>query len=571
VFYLDKLFRNLIIAVLSLFPFITLIIIEFMQGNILTALIPSVLNYLIIATPGIILFWAFNSLKLALILPTSFYILFGIINHYVIAFRNASFQPWDILASKTVLNVLPAIELSLDISVLLAISWVIAVFIISFIIKKTPKIKTRILPFLICCSLLIVSGALIFKNDSRDDFWDTVSASRKNGFLLNFISSIQILNNPEPENYNINELELLLRDFENKIAPDDYPNIIVIMNEAFSDLGSFTDLKTNRDPLEFFHSLNATKGNVVVSVFGGGTCNTEYDFLTGNSSFMLRPGSYPMQQFVSTESPSLASILKIQGYQTTAIHPYYPNGWNRNRAYSFLGFDKFISLNDFETPEIMRQFVSDRCTYEKIIEITESAQSPQFIFCVTMQNHLGYDISYENFDESISISGKTLPQTKQYLSLISESDSAIKELIKHYKKQEKTTYILFFGDHQPALGDGFYESLTPTSPLDRYTVPFFLWCNNKTITLDSSVLSANFLAPILLDTIGLKTTPYYNFLLHLSERLPVISAQGILTSGGNLFTYGTENDYSDLLNLYNSLQYNQVFDRSKRIDKLFIP
>lgn len=419
-------------------------------------------------------------------------------------------------------------------------------------------------------STAIIIFSLFSSNENRDDFWDTVSASRNNGFLFSFISNTQILHNPAPENYNATDL-LTIKLNDSSPNSNTYPNIIVIMNEAFSDLSQYSDLKTNCDPLEFFHNFNeGAKGDLIVSVFGGGTCNTEYDFLTGNSSFMLRNGSYPMQQFVSKKSPSIASTLKAQGYTTTAIHPYYANGWNRNRAYPLLGFDNFISIEDFSEPEIVRQFVSDKSTYEKIIQITESSATPQFIFCVTMQNHLGYDILYENFKEEVSFpKSDSFPQMRQYLSLVKESDEALKNLIEYYKKQDMPTYILFFGDHQPAIDDGSFDRISPQNAFERYTVPFLLWCNKENVELGIQKTSPNFLAPILLKTAGLKTTSYDKYLLKLLKTIPVISTQGILDFNGNAFPLVSENPYKSSLNLYHSLQYNQVFDSSNRFDELF--
>ncbi|MEG2857592.1 MAG: LTA synthase family protein, partial [Clostridia bacterium] len=62
------------------------------------------------------------------------------------------------------------------------------------------------------------------------------------------------------------------------------PDIIVVMNESFADLSMIADLNTNQDVMPFVHSLkdtNSITGGARVSVFGGGTCNTDYDFLTG--------------------------------------------------------------------------------------------------------------------------------------------------------------------------------------------------------------------------------------------------------------------------------------------------
>ena len=90
-----------------------------------------------------------------------------------------------------------------------------------------------------------------------------------------------------------------------------------------------------RKSCRFLSSLQqeAVGGEVYVSVKGGNTANTEFEFLTGNSMAFLPTGSIPYQQYIKSETPSLASYLKSLGYTTTAIHPYNRSGWDRDTVY----------------------------------------------------------------------------------------------------------------------------------------------------------------------------------------------------------------------------------------------
>ena len=122
-----------------------------------------------------------------------------------------------------------------------------------------------------------------------------------------------------------------------------YPNIVVIMNEAFSDLSVWGDFATSEEVMPFFKSLQqeAVGGELYVSVKGGNTANTEFEFLTGDTMGFLPKGSIPYQQYINDETPSLASYLKTLGYSTTAIHPYNRTGWDRDTVYEKFGFDEF--------------------------------------------------------------------------------------------------------------------------------------------------------------------------------------------------------------------------------------
>ena len=136
---------------------------------------------------------------------------------------------------------------------------------------------------------------------------------------------------------------------------------------------------------------------MLVYPLGGGTANTEYEFLTGNSMAFLS-GNVPYQQFILRKGTySIAQILKNRGYYTIGIHPYYKKGYFRFKVYPLLGFDEFLDIESFNNPELVRGiYPSDKASYEKVIECYEQNRlsgKPLFIFNVTMQNHSGYDTS----------------------------------------------------------------------------------------------------------------------------------------------------------------------------------
>ena len=48
--------------------------------------------------------------------------------------------------------------------------------------------------------------------------------------------------------------------------------------------------------------------------------------------------------------------LEEQGYTTVAMHPYVPTNYNREVVYETMGFDRFLSLEDFEGDQTIRRF-----------------------------------------------------------------------------------------------------------------------------------------------------------------------------------------------------------------------
>ena len=99
---------------------------------------------------------------------------------------------------------------------------------------------------------------------------------------------------------------------------EEYPTIIIIMNESFSDLSIYGDnYQVSEEVLSFYNELeeNAIKGYTLTSIFGSGTANSEYEVLTGNAMMIFPRGAYVYNSYVNGKSYSLFSALKQYGYK----------------------------------------------------------------------------------------------------------------------------------------------------------------------------------------------------------------------------------------------------------------
>ena len=67
-------------------------------------------------------------------------------------------------------------------------------------------------------------------------------------------------------------------------TPEELPDIIAIMDETFSDPAVLGEFETNKDYMPFVHSIlrgevaNTISGYTDVSVLGGNTANSEFEF-----------------------------------------------------------------------------------------------------------------------------------------------------------------------------------------------------------------------------------------------------------------------------------------------------
>ncbi len=488
-----------------------------------------------------IIFFVTKSAKVSVRVVASLSMAFGLTNHYVMEFRSTPFVPWDIFSVRTAASVAGNYDFTPDVRVVLVTLGFAAILALSRFLsfRFEKRLFFRLIPAAAILAVLIAfSGKLQnesfqLANGLYPFLFTPAYMTKVNGMAATFVMDMAYVKVDKPKGYNRQEAAQILEEYGYTSAAeqaDSYPNIIVIMDEAFSDLAVLGEVKASEDYMPFVHSLmdgadNTVSGYLNVSVCGGNTANTEYEFLTGNSMAGLPAGSIPYQQYIKKEIPSLASYLNSLGYETYAMHPYNSTGWDRNKVYPWMGFENTLFLKDMADVRKLRTYASDAYDFEKVIELYEQKEegTPAFIFNVTMQNHGSYGETYDNFTPDITVDGIDSIALSQYLSLIKRTDEDLENLIAYFENQEEKTVIVFFGDHQPANAVAKYIMDENTSEEDRYKVPYIIWANYDIEEMQVDT-SANYLAAAALEAAGVPNSDYNRFLLDLKQYYPVYSA-----------------------------------------------
>lgn len=532
-----------------------------------------------------LLLFLFGKLKTALRCQTILFMIIGLANYYVLEFRSAPIMPWDILSIGTAASVANNFKYTLSKeTVFVLIGFVILILLESKVTLELKKDwRIRVGGVLASFALLWGFTAMLHQDSTvarfklYDKLFTPTVMSKRDGTAVAFLMELKYIVVEKPDGYNKEDAAALLASYDtgDTESAAHTPNIIVIMNEAFSDLSVLGDFETNEDYMPFLHSLmqegtpNTISGHLNVSVLGGNTANTEFEFLTGNTMAFLPQGSVAYQQYVKSNDYSIATYLKSKGYDTIAMHPYNASGWDRDKVYPLLGFDTFYSLKDWVNPVKIRKYVSDQSCYDKIIELYEQkdANTPFFLFNVTMQNHSSYSEEYDNFHPDITVEGTSSKILPNYLSLIKLSDQALENLIEYFSKADEDTVIVFFGDHQPSnsvaapvwkLNGRSGDSLTEEEEARRYKVPFIIWANYDIEAASNVETSANYLGSHVLRAAGLPLYDYRNYLSQLEGQYPVLTAiraenaQGISTP---------VKDVKSTLQDYMTLQYYNIFSQ----------
>lgn len=571
-----------------IYPLLALFLVESLYQNPFEqGFIMIFFNYLIYLGIYLICFFLTGRFRSTFIIGNTITFLFGMVNYFVMEFRGIPVCPWDLFSLGTAGNVAGGYSYQLNLPLIGRILCVCAMNVsVIHMCKQKISRPLRVTAFggaLVYTWMLLylfTQTSLLENAGFQADLWQQSAGYKRNGFYLSFIMNTRYLQTEKPDHYSVGKVEEIIEDYGETTAgqkAEVRPNIIMVMNEAYSDPRIVGDFKTNIDYAPFVNSLeeNTIKGNLYVSIFGGSTCNTEYEVLTGNSMAYLPRGSIAYQQYInkSQETGGLVMTLKEQDYQCYAIHPFDAEGWNRPVVYETMGFEKFYDMASFPSDsEMVRDFISDLESYKKIINLYEEKEKDEhiFVFDVTVQNHGGYKTG-ANFEEPVILEGmnEDYPAAEEYLSLLKVSDDAFAYLVWYFSQVEEPVMLVLFGDHQAAIEEEFYEELYGKSleELDleelqrRYAVPFLIWTNYDIEETWVEAMSANYLAGTVLSYAGLEIPSYFAYQNEMYQKLPVLNANGYMDAEGNCYSLDQKSQYNQLLEEYRILHYNSAADR----------
>ena len=511
----------------------------------------------------------------------------GVGNYFVVMFRSNPIVPWDIYSFETAMSVADNYVFSVD----WALAEHIAMFILMLIvgvrtnIRLNKKILRPILTVAMCIPAYFYISYLWQDNLERntglnDTLFNAKYMHSKDGFFVSFILDIHFLQIEEPKNYSDEYALSLLneQEVEKVETPEELPDIIAIMDETFSDPAVLGEFETNKDYMPFVHSIlrgevaNTISGYTDVSVLGGNTANSEFEFLTGNSMAFFPNGSVPYLQYIRDGISTIVPQLEEYGYTTYGTHPYRAKGWNREFIYDLMGFDYRYFQGSFPFEDKLRNYVSDEADFKSILEWRNNTEGPFFMFNVTMQNHSNYGGDFDNFDPQIVAKFKNTSSNKylnKYLSLMYETDQDVASLLSELSQSDRKTIVVFWGDHQPndyvvrpiykEYGLDF-DNQTYEQQQQRQKTPFFIWANYDIQEQKNVEISLNYLNILLFETAGLQLDEYQTFRKNLWQgQIPMMNAVGYRNDDGDLVEYDdAPEEIQNLLNEYQNIQYYRM-------------
>lgn len=541
-----------------------------------------------------------NNLRSASVLCVSFSVFAVIACYMVFKFRGVPLIATDLAAIATAATVAGSYSYQLSIRCILIIQFALiyAAFFSCLPPCRLFSGRRRLVFDLAVVIILGISVNRFFFSDylkKQNIAFDTFKPQRtyaNTGFFLTFARSFQYLRLEKPENYDIADVNEIAADYPSDSVKDAdgtlKPNVIIVMNESFSDLAVNGNIPTSEDYMPFFRSLkeNTVRGYTYCSILGGGTANTEFEVLTGNSLILLSDKAYAFNMYIKKPMASIASLLDSLGYQGLyAVHPYQATNYSRSVVYPLLGFHTYISRPDFASDVLhYHNFIADEAVYDVLIEKYEESKQqsdlPFFFYTMTMQNHGGYNNAdkYPYLLEPVELTETKSTDVQLYLNLIKRSDDALERLITYFEGVDDPTIIVFAGDHQPAvedkflnkITDGAYANWTDEEYMNRYAVPFIFWANYDIEEKTDVTTSMNYLQTVLFDTLDFPMTGYQKYSAELMKEIPVITTHGYWGADGNFYALDDETSpYYDRLSEYKTLLYNNISDIKNRPDHFY--
>nr|WP_249210179.1 LTA synthase family protein [Gluconobacter cerinus] len=225
---------------------------------------------------------------------------------------------------------------------------------------------------------------------------------------------------------------------------DPAPFLVIVQCESFADP---KDLVPNY-PLAPPHNFERLKkssdhyGALSVSGFGAYTMRTEYAVLCGRSEEEL--GFRAFDPFLTAQDEhtfGLPNRLAALYEKRLFVHPHDLRFYGRDRLMPALGFTTLVGPDDFVHAETAGPYISDKAIGEYLHDRIVSAEKPELIYVVTMENHGPWDAGRLDAPDALTA----------WERHAQNGDALLGSLDRTLRDCGRPAHLIFFGDHRPSI------------------------------------------------------------------------------------------------------------------------
>ena len=459
-------------------------------------------------------------------------ILFGIINCIILNNRVTPFGFTDLAMIGDLLTMQNTKYFTAQQAGISLIAILIFVFLMVMLHMHSKKktVQTKLWVRILVCaigfaSLFPVTKACQAAGVVQTYFGNLAQGYLDNGYAYGFAMSVVGRGMNEPSGYSEKAVDDIIKDTEkgDSTLGSVKPNIIVVLLESCFDIDEYPALSYNEDPIPYFHELEKkySTGHLTVPVVGAGTCNTEFEILTGMSCKFFGPGEYPQKTVLKKRDyESTADVIKKLGYGTHVVHNNGGNFYSRANAFSQMGFDTFTSkeLLDITDYTPLNTWPTDDILVGATKDALDSTNTPDFCYTITVGTHGDYPTEKVIENPKIKVKVKGVDQGRQnqweyYCNMLNNMDRFLKEYTDMLEKRGEPTLLICFGDHLPTMG----LQNSDVKQKDIYQTKYITW-NNFGMKKQDQDLSAYQLVSEYFDRLGIHGGTMVDYNQTMTER-----------------------------------------------------
>lgn len=525
--------------------------------------------------PCVLLVWLFFFLTgrvwPAFVFPAALVFALSAINYYKIRIRSETFLVSDVAIAGEAAGIISRYKLEFSGRILLMIGALAfgTLFTVLLLRGKWKNRRARLICAAVTLAAIAALGVTVYRSTdvyynkavnktAEINVWSDLQVYVSKGFLYPFAYSAKSAFPEAPEGYSEARAKAILAPYEDADIPaDKRVNIISVMLEAYTDLSEHPQVPVHDDVYAPLHALypECVHGHIVANVFGGGTVNTERNFLTG----------YAQAEEYRKNTNSHLWYLRSQGYYVEGYHAGDSWFYNRKNVEYNLGMERFGFLDDYTDAS---RFDSSFFGILTDLYTDRDKSVPYFNYSITYQNHGAYsatgspDASY--LDKG-SLSDASYHILNNYFHGIADTSQRMRDFIDSLRDDEAPVIVVFFGDHMPWLGDGnsVYHELginidlgTEEGFFHYYTTPYLIWANDAAkavtgsdFTGDGGAISACFLMNRIFALCGWKGSAWMQFNADTLARADILNTGNSLyrVDGELISGYLLEDDQKDVV------------------------
>ena len=527
--------------------------------------------------------------RLALLVSSAVFSVWGIANHYVTLFHGSPLMLSEFKSAGAAMDVLGDYRITFR-----QVPWTILalVCVLFFAVRIFWAVDGAKKPFrwtvfaaraALLAALTAAAWAILLRPGANQVLsWSYARGVSKSGFLACMVQDEEHALHPVklPAGYDASLLP------EAEAVADDpaavHPDIILILNEAFCDLDYYTPMRADSDYMApFYETEGAVFGHSVSPSIGGGTNNSEFELLTAGSFYLMQaPAPFTYLDFTKINC-SAVEYLERLGYTTFGCHLRGRTNYNRHVAYPALGFDS-IQLGGVYTTEDRygNRAGLDSEYYRYLIsryeEYTDDA--PRFMYMLTYQNHGGYDKNDASLDtvHTGSDLGESTQPVNEYLTSMAMSAEAFRDLVAYFSSVDRPVIVCMVGDHAPSIISQIpaeKERSSAREQLDKRVIPYVIWSNyGADLSACPEYTNTFGLMPEVLRAAGLPLTPFYRAVLDMKREFPVFISSGlVMGADGSISSYDPADPAYRSVTEYLYMEYNAMTAQEDYREELFLP